>query len=217
MERSAVLCVCLCCLAAPAAVLAEGKRPMKIDDLFRFKRVSDPQISPDGKLVVYVVGTVDLDGNKIFVVALARCHRRKGEPRQLTNTHAKRTAIRAGARRQADPLRVQSLRRQPTLDHRPRRRRGPAAHRRSAPRPAPASGRATARRSPSSRRSTPNSPTSRSRRATRSTRNARRRSRKVRQGEGLHTTLLSPLGRLRRGQAAASVRHVAPTAANRRT
>ena len=33
---------------------------MTVDDLFRFKRVSDPQISPDGKPVVYVVGTVDL-------------------------------------------------------------------------------------------------------------------------------------------------------------
>ena len=28
---------------------------MKIDDLFKFKRVADPQISPDGKQVVYVV------------------------------------------------------------------------------------------------------------------------------------------------------------------
>ena len=45
---------------------------MKVDDLFKFKRVADPQISPDGKQVVYVVGTVDLDANKILVEPLAR-------------------------------------------------------------------------------------------------------------------------------------------------
>jgi dipeptidyl aminopeptidase/acylaminoacyl peptidase len=37
---------------------------MTVDDLFRFHRVADPQISPDGKTVVYVVTTVDLAGNK---------------------------------------------------------------------------------------------------------------------------------------------------------
>jgi dipeptidyl aminopeptidase/acylaminoacyl peptidase len=41
-----------------------GKRPMTVDDLFRFRRVADPQISPDGKTVVYVVTAVDLAGNK---------------------------------------------------------------------------------------------------------------------------------------------------------
>jgi dipeptidyl aminopeptidase/acylaminoacyl peptidase len=88
MERSAILLVVLLLLAAPAAVYAEGKRPMTIDDLFRFKRVSDPQISPDGKLVVYVVGTVDLDGNKSSST-LWLASTDKGEPRQLTNTTKK--------------------------------------------------------------------------------------------------------------------------------
>ena len=44
---------------------------MKVDDLFRFKRVSDPQISPDGKHVAYVVTTVDLDEQQDHLVALA--------------------------------------------------------------------------------------------------------------------------------------------------
>ena len=39
---------------------AADKRPMKVDDLFEFKRVAAPQISPDGKTVVYQVATVDL-------------------------------------------------------------------------------------------------------------------------------------------------------------
>ncbi|MGH7223332.1 MAG: prolyl oligopeptidase family serine peptidase [Gemmataceae bacterium] len=88
MERSAILFVVLLLLTAPAAVFAEGKRPMTIDDLFRFKRVSDPQISPDGKHVVYVVGSVDLDGNKSSS-SLWLAPTDKGEPRQLTNTTKK--------------------------------------------------------------------------------------------------------------------------------
>src|SRR4051812_16024486 len=38
-----------------AGVPAKAKRPIKLEDLFRFKRVSDPQTSPDGKAVAYVV------------------------------------------------------------------------------------------------------------------------------------------------------------------
>jgi len=88
MERSVILFVVLLFLAAPAAVFAEGKRPMTIDDLFRFKRISDPQISPDGKLVVYVVGSVDLSANSISsTLWLAATD--KGETRQLTNTTKK--------------------------------------------------------------------------------------------------------------------------------
>ena len=68
-------CVVCLLLAAPAAVFAEGKRPMTIDDLFRFKRVSDPQISPDGKLVVYVLGTRRSRRQQKFVVPLAGFHR----------------------------------------------------------------------------------------------------------------------------------------------
>ena len=62
--KRAVLCVLACLLLAAPAPAADKKRPMTIDDLFGFKRVSDPQISPDGKTVVYVVGTVDLDGQQ---------------------------------------------------------------------------------------------------------------------------------------------------------
>ncbi len=43
-----VFALLVCFLASAAAVQAE-KRPMQIDDLFRLKRVSDPQISPDGR------------------------------------------------------------------------------------------------------------------------------------------------------------------------
>ena len=89
MERSVILFVALLLIAAPAAVFAEGKRPMTIDDLFRFKRVSDPQISPDGRLVVYVVGSVDLGANNSSSTLWLASTENKGEPRQLTNTTKK--------------------------------------------------------------------------------------------------------------------------------
>src|SRR6516165_7484723 len=88
MERSAILWVLLILFVGPSVVFAEGKRPVQIDDLFRFKRVSDPQISPDGKLVVYVLTTVDLDGNKTSSI-LWLADIEKGEQRQLTNTTKK--------------------------------------------------------------------------------------------------------------------------------
>ncbi|HEV2835307.1 MAG TPA: S9 family peptidase [Pyrinomonadaceae bacterium] len=37
---------------------------MKLDDLSRFRNVNDPQISPDGKWVAYVVGTTDTKEDK---------------------------------------------------------------------------------------------------------------------------------------------------------
>jgi dipeptidyl aminopeptidase/acylaminoacyl peptidase len=59
-------CTFLFCLVATAPALTEPgqKRHLTVDDLFRFKRVADPQISPDGKEVVYAVTTVDLAGNR---------------------------------------------------------------------------------------------------------------------------------------------------------
>ncbi|MCI0464729.1 MAG: S9 family peptidase [Gemmataceae bacterium] len=56
MKRTAIILLCLFVLPAPA--VAQKKRPMEIDDLFRFKRVADPQISPDGRWVVYALTTI---------------------------------------------------------------------------------------------------------------------------------------------------------------
>ena len=43
---------------------AQGKRPITLDDLARFRSVSDPQVSPDGKWVAYTVGTMDAEKDK---------------------------------------------------------------------------------------------------------------------------------------------------------
>jgi dipeptidyl aminopeptidase/acylaminoacyl peptidase len=91
MTNAVVIVAGLMLLAVPAVVHAEGgKRPMKIDDLFAFKRVSDPQISPDGKTVVYVVGEVDLPGNKTSSSLWLAAADGKTPPHRLTNAAGKK-------------------------------------------------------------------------------------------------------------------------------
>src|ERR1043165_1137503 len=41
-----------------------ARRPLKLDDLTRFRNVNDPQISPDGKWVAYVVSTTNAKDDK---------------------------------------------------------------------------------------------------------------------------------------------------------
>jgi dipeptidyl aminopeptidase/acylaminoacyl peptidase len=65
MQRLVPLFVCLITMTLTQTTPAAGKRPMTLDDMFKFKRVADPQISPDGKWVVYAVTVVaDVAGNK---------------------------------------------------------------------------------------------------------------------------------------------------------
>jgi dipeptidyl aminopeptidase/acylaminoacyl peptidase len=89
MLRTFVLLSFLSMLAMTSPVTAAPKRPMKLDDLFAFKRVSDPQISPDGSLVVYVITTVDLPGNKTVSNLWLAATDGKTPPRQLTASDKK--------------------------------------------------------------------------------------------------------------------------------
>jgi dipeptidyl aminopeptidase/acylaminoacyl peptidase len=70
-------------LASAAWAQAPAKRPVTFDDLIAMHRISDPQISPDGKWVAYSVATPDKDANRsvrnIWLVPIAG-----GESRQLT-------------------------------------------------------------------------------------------------------------------------------------
>lgn len=65
------------------------KRPIKIEDQFAFKRIADPQISPDGTQIVYAISSVNLEANKsssnLWLVAADG----KSPPRQLTTTDKK--------------------------------------------------------------------------------------------------------------------------------
>lgn len=53
-------------LIIPVSLHPQTKRAMEIDDLFRAKRLSDPQLSPDGKWVAYVVVTPDKKANTTY-------------------------------------------------------------------------------------------------------------------------------------------------------
>jgi dipeptidyl aminopeptidase/acylaminoacyl peptidase len=64
MLRRVTFAVCLLCLVPSAVGAQEKKRPITVEDFYKLERVSDPQISPDGKHVVYVVTRVDLPNNK---------------------------------------------------------------------------------------------------------------------------------------------------------
>ena len=66
MLQRRLSCISLLLILALANSLAAqtARRPMKLDDLTRFRNVNDPQISPDGQWVAYVVGTTDAKEDK---------------------------------------------------------------------------------------------------------------------------------------------------------
>ncbi|MBI5770238.1 MAG: S9 family peptidase [Verrucomicrobia bacterium] len=70
-----------------------AKRAMELEDIFRLKRVSEPQLSPDGKRVAYTVAEVLKDENRtnadIWIVNAdpsTGSGQAAGAPRQLTNS-----------------------------------------------------------------------------------------------------------------------------------
>ena len=70
-------------LLATCAIVFAQKKPFDVNALLELKRIGDPQISPDGKLVAFTVQTVDVAANKkpvqIWMVPLEG-----GTPRQIT-------------------------------------------------------------------------------------------------------------------------------------
>ena len=71
-------------------VLAADKRPMQVEDLFKFKRVAAPQISPDGKQVAYQVTTVSLEENKSTTALWVAATDGKTPPKALTDPKGKK-------------------------------------------------------------------------------------------------------------------------------
>ena len=64
MKRKPFAIVLVWILMAPAFAVAQGKRPITFDDLISLDRVSDVQISPDGKWAAHSVGTPDKAANR---------------------------------------------------------------------------------------------------------------------------------------------------------
>src|SRR3990170_2921079 len=83
VPRSLILVFVLVVLAALATFPAQAKRPLTFQDMISLGRVGDPQISPDGKWVAYVVERHSLETNgrtsSQWLASLA-----SGESRELT-------------------------------------------------------------------------------------------------------------------------------------
>src|SRR5579863_2767099 len=77
MRRVAILALAL------AAIVFAQRRPFTTDVMMNLQRLSDPQISPDGKWVTFGVQSVDLPANRkpqqIWIVPLTG-----GAPKQIT-------------------------------------------------------------------------------------------------------------------------------------
>ncbi len=57
------LLLALLVLAFTLPTLAQAKHPFTFDDMMKLKRVGDPQVSPDGKWVIFSVVDVDIEAN----------------------------------------------------------------------------------------------------------------------------------------------------------
>src|SRR3954468_4223518 len=64
MFRKKLLLLLFAILVAALGVSAQARRPLKLDDLTRFRNVNDPQISPDGQWIAYTVSTTDAKEDK---------------------------------------------------------------------------------------------------------------------------------------------------------
>ena len=80
-------------LVVPPASPAGERRPLRVDDLFSLRRVSDPRVSPDGAWVAYTVTTLDAGGDAsdtdVWMAPFA-----EGEAVRLTTSKKSETAPR---------------------------------------------------------------------------------------------------------------------------
>jgi dipeptidyl aminopeptidase/acylaminoacyl peptidase len=59
-----LLIVCLAALGAAGAAAQDAPHPFSIHDMLAMERLSDPQVSPDGRWVAFVVRSTDLEANR---------------------------------------------------------------------------------------------------------------------------------------------------------
>src|SRR5439155_4092813 len=77
-------------IVAASSTFAADKRPMQVEDLFSFKRVAAPQISPDGNHVVYQVTSVSLEENKSTTALWVAATDGKTPPQAITDPKGKK-------------------------------------------------------------------------------------------------------------------------------
>src|SRR5579864_421245 len=70
--------------ALPPSALVAQKQPFDVHALMQLARISDPQLSPDGRSVAFTTQTIDIDKNtkpmQIYIVPLAG-----GEPHKIAD------------------------------------------------------------------------------------------------------------------------------------
>ena len=90
----------LAALLTVPRLLAEGPRPLRVDDIFALKTVGDPQISPDGAWVAYTVRSLDpkedASDTDVYMVPLRR-RRARAAHRQPEAGDARRASARTAA------------------------------------------------------------------------------------------------------------------------
>jgi len=65
MFRKRYACFLFVLVLSTSAVISQTSRhPLRLDDMTRFRDVRDPQLSPDGQLIAYVVGITDTKEDK---------------------------------------------------------------------------------------------------------------------------------------------------------
>src|SRR5580704_8107935 len=54
---------CIAVFILTVSAFAQAKHPFTFEDMMKLKRVGEPEVSPDGKWVIFSVVDVDLDAN----------------------------------------------------------------------------------------------------------------------------------------------------------
>jgi Tol biopolymer transport system component len=78
-------------LVAAAAQAQQGKRALTFDDFAAVRGVSDPQLSPDGRSLLYALRTTDVEGNRRITRTMILPTEGTGSPRHFPDD----TAVRA--------------------------------------------------------------------------------------------------------------------------
>ncbi|MGH9958515.1 MAG: S9 family peptidase [Pyrinomonadaceae bacterium] len=88
-----LISICVLLVALSHGAVAQDHGRFTIDDLLKVRRVSDPQLSPDGRRLAFAIGDVRFDANRI-VTQIYLVPTGGGEPRQLTSGDTSATSPR---------------------------------------------------------------------------------------------------------------------------